>query len=130
MRHVAEKHTMVLEALYAMVGWPLYKKYGHAYDACKLCLTDQEDIFSGLEAFAPGAIDEDVKATLIQYIKSRLAPQPVKARRAAPRPHAPPRAARRYRRAGRSSLFPRRSRASTRASAPLATPRSAARTSR
>ena len=31
------------------VGWPLYRKYGHAYDACKLCLTDQEDIFADLD---------------------------------------------------------------------------------
>ena len=38
---------MVLKQLYQQVGWPLYKKYGHCYDAFKLVLTDQEDIFAG-----------------------------------------------------------------------------------
>ena len=75
MRHVAEKHTMVLEALYAMVGWPLYKKYGHCYDAFKLVLTDQEDVFSELPN-----VDPETKDTLVDYIKKRLAPQPIKVR--------------------------------------------------
>lgn len=39
MRHIAEKHGMPLEQLYQMVGWPLYKKFGHAYDAFKLAIT-------------------------------------------------------------------------------------------
>ena len=36
--HVAEQHGMKLETLYQNVGWPLYKKYGHAYDAFRLAL--------------------------------------------------------------------------------------------
>lgn len=39
MRHVAEIKNMNLEDLYKMVGWPLYRKYGHAYDAFKLAIT-------------------------------------------------------------------------------------------
>ena len=38
MRHVAALFNMKLEDLYQTVGWPLYKKYGHAYDAFKLAL--------------------------------------------------------------------------------------------
>merc|ERR1712070_74232 len=30
LRHIAERHKYYLEDLYKKVGWPLYKKYGHA----------------------------------------------------------------------------------------------------
>lgn len=39
MRHVAETLHRNLEDLYIQVGWPLYKKFGHAYDAFKLAIT-------------------------------------------------------------------------------------------
>ena len=39
LRHVAATFNKNLEHLYTVVGWPLYKKYGHAYDAFKLALT-------------------------------------------------------------------------------------------
>ena len=39
MRHVAEKLNASLEDLYAKYAWPLYKKYGHAYDAFKIAIT-------------------------------------------------------------------------------------------
>jgi translation initiation factor 2 subunit 1 len=74
LRQVAEQKGMVLKTLYQQVGWPLYKKYGHCYDAFRLVLTDQEDIFTGLE------VDKEVVATLTDYIKKRLAPQPIKVR--------------------------------------------------
>ncbi|XP_073054542.1 eukaryotic translation initiation factor 2 subunit alpha homolog isoform X2 [Primulina eburnea] len=32
MRHVAETMDIDLEELYAHVGWPLYKKFGHTFD--------------------------------------------------------------------------------------------------
>lgn len=75
LRQVAEQRGMVLKQLYQQVGWPLYKKYGHCYDAFKLVLTDQEDIFAGMDA-----VPEDLKETLRNYIKKRLAPQPIKIR--------------------------------------------------
>mmetsp|Transcript_1293 Transcript_1293/g.1751 ORF Transcript_1293/g.1751 Transcript_1293/m.1751 type:complete len:320 (+) Transcript_1293:13-972(+) len=76
MRHVAEIHKMRLDTLYQTVGWPLYRKYGHAYDAFKIALNAEEgvDPFEGLE------VDPQVKESLISYIKRRLAPQPVKIR--------------------------------------------------
>mmetsp|Transcript_17722 Transcript_17722/g.55505 ORF Transcript_17722/g.55505 Transcript_17722/m.55505 type:complete len:337 (+) Transcript_17722:78-1088(+) len=82
MRHVAEKRGEALEALYQKVGWPLYRKYGHAYDAFKLCLqggsTDgTEDVFDA--AIVPD-LDDDTKACLIDYIKKKLSPQPIKIR--------------------------------------------------
>jgi translation initiation factor 2 subunit 1 len=74
MRHVADMQQMALEDLYVSVGWPLYKKYGHAYDAFKLCLAEEVDIFEGLN------MDSVTKNALQTYIKRRLAPQPVKIR--------------------------------------------------
>ncbi|KAJ1558419.1 hypothetical protein HK096_000996, partial [Nowakowskiella sp. JEL0078] len=38
MRHVAQKLGLDLEELYNDVGWPLYKTYGHAYEAFKLAI--------------------------------------------------------------------------------------------
>jgi translation initiation factor 2 subunit 1 len=36
--NVAKTKGVTLESLYQRVGWPLYRKYGHAYDAFKLAL--------------------------------------------------------------------------------------------
>jgi translation initiation factor 2 subunit 1 len=32
MRHVAETLSIDLEEIYTTIGWPLYRKYGHAYE--------------------------------------------------------------------------------------------------
>ena len=37
-RHVAEVCHQNMEELYRNVGWPLYRKYGHAYDGFKVTL--------------------------------------------------------------------------------------------
>jgi translation initiation factor 2 subunit 1 len=39
MRHVAERSNTDLEKMMEMVAWPLYRKYGHAYEAFKLGIT-------------------------------------------------------------------------------------------
>jgi translation initiation factor 2 subunit 1 len=39
MRHVAERTNVPLEELYTSIGWPLYRKYGHAYDAFKIAIS-------------------------------------------------------------------------------------------
>ncbi|ORY01862.1 eukaryotic translation initiation factor 2 subunit alpha [Basidiobolus meristosporus CBS 931.73] len=74
MRHVAEKQNLVLEEIYQQFGWPLYKKYGHAYDAFKLAITEPETVFEGIE------IEPQVKEELLNNIKRRLTPQPIKVR--------------------------------------------------
>lgn len=38
LRHIAGVKNLDLQSLYRSIGWPLYKKYGHAYDAFKLAL--------------------------------------------------------------------------------------------
>jgi len=78
LRHVAETKGLRLEDLCQAVSWPLYRKYGHAYDAFKIALNDSDgeptDIFADLD------VAQDVKDALLTYIKRRLAPQPVKIR--------------------------------------------------
>ena len=74
LRHLADRKGLYLEELYNKIGWPLYKKYGHAYDAFKLVLADVTDPFAELEI--PDAIKDELKS----YIRRRLAPQPVKIR--------------------------------------------------
>jgi len=78
MRHVAEMKGMNLEDLYKLVGWPLYSHYKHAYDAFKVALSadSDEDIFkvAGIE------VDPPTKEMILNYVKRRLAPQPVKVR--------------------------------------------------
>ncbi|WBW71225.1 translation initiation factor eIF2 alpha subunit [Schizosaccharomyces osmophilus] len=75
MRHIAEKHNVPLETMYTSVGWPLYRRYGHAYDAFKLAISNAEHVFEGLEAPKPGIIDD-----LLGQISRRLTPQPIKIR--------------------------------------------------
>jgi len=77
LRHVAEVKGLKLETLYEKIGWPLYKKFGHAYEGFKIALNESED---GSTVFKDLDIDEDVKTAVVTYIKRRLAPQPVKIR--------------------------------------------------
>lgn len=76
LRQVAEQRKVKLETLYQTIGWPLYKKYGHAYDAFKIALAveNDEDIFEGLD------MTEELKQDITGHIKRKLAPQPVKIR--------------------------------------------------
>lgn len=75
LRHIADLKNLRLESLYQAVGWPLYRKYNHAYDAFKLILQEtQENIFEGLD------LSEDLQQAIVSYVKRKLAPQPVKIR--------------------------------------------------
>lgn len=74
MRHVAETMQRNMEDLYTQFGWPLYTKFGHAYDAFKIAISDPDAVFAGMN------IEDDVKSCLIKNIQRRLTPQPVKVR--------------------------------------------------
>jgi len=74
MRHVAETTQHPLEELYIKFGWPLYNKFGHAYDAFKLAVSDPGVVFQGIE------FDPEIKACVIKNIQRKLTPQPVKIR--------------------------------------------------
>ncbi len=45
MRHVADRLNLKLEDLYVMFGWPIYQKYGHAFDAFKMAITEPEKVY-------------------------------------------------------------------------------------
>jgi translation initiation factor 2 subunit 1 len=75
MRHLAEVTDQPLEGLYEAIGWPLYRRFGHAFDAFKIALTEPEDVFKDVTFPTP-----DTKEQLLQIIQRRLKPQPVKIR--------------------------------------------------
>ncbi|ORY82696.1 eukaryotic translation initiation factor 2 subunit alpha [Protomyces lactucae-debilis] len=75
MRNIADKHSLVLEELYQAVGWPLYKKYTHAYDAFKLAITQPDQVFQGIQFPS-----DDVRKDLLAQIARRLTPQAIKIR--------------------------------------------------
>ncbi|KAI9208598.1 eukaryotic translation initiation factor 2 alpha subunit-domain-containing protein [Polychytrium aggregatum] len=74
MRHVAEKLNISLEDLYVQIGWPLYRKYGHAYEAFKVAINEPEKIFDEFN------LEPEVRRELESNIRRRLTPQPVKIR--------------------------------------------------
>lgn len=79
LRHTAEKRKLYLQDLYERVGWPLYRKYGHAYDAFKLAL-NEDALQTADDPFDEVDVPEDLKDELKTYIRRRLAPQPIKIR--------------------------------------------------
>eukprot|EP00005_Dracoamoeba_jomungandri_P001153 CAMPEP_0174259434 /NCGR_PEP_ID=MMETSP0439-20130205/8257_1 /TAXON_ID=0 /ORGANISM="Stereomyxa ramosa, Strain Chinc5" /LENGTH=297 /DNA_ID=CAMNT_0015343321 /DNA_START=58 /DNA_END=951 /DNA_ORIENTATION=- len=76
MTHVAyqqeDEDPLSLLQLYETVGWPLYEKYGHAYEAFTRAARTGEDIFEGLD------ISQTNKKNFIKTIQHRLGSQPVK----------------------------------------------------
>jgi len=77
MRHVAETCKRELDTLYTGFGWPMYKKYGHAYEAFKRCVASDKEADALVAEFG---LDDEVKDSLIKNIRRRLTPQPVKLR--------------------------------------------------
>lgn len=65
------ENGLTLEQLYRRVGWPLYAKYGHAYDAFEKAAAGEEDIFEGI-----ADIPADIKHTLLQAIQRHPQPRP------------------------------------------------------
>ena len=89
MRHVSETTGTNLEDLYLHMGWPLYKKFGHAFEAFKHMVTDPDSILneltkpseeSGQEGVMVPAVEDGVKEALIKDIRRRMTPQPLKIR--------------------------------------------------
>nr|AFK40013.1 unknown [Lotus japonicus] len=93
MRHVAETLNIDLEELYVHIGWPLYRKYGHAFEAFKIVVTDPDSVLNLLtrevkEVGPDGqevtkvvpAVSEEVKDSLVKNIRRRMTPQPLKIR--------------------------------------------------
>eukprot|EP00299_Pterocystis_sp_00344_P017916 c896_g1_i1.p1 GENE.c896_g1_i1~~c896_g1_i1.p1 ORF type:complete len:328 (+),score=86.39 c896_g1_i1:140-985(+) len=73
-RHTAEVCKMTTQELCEKVSWPLYKKYSHAFDAFKLAVAEPDTVFAGLD------ITPKVRDELLENIRHRLMPQPIKLR--------------------------------------------------
>ncbi|XP_050209635.1 eukaryotic translation initiation factor 2 subunit alpha homolog [Mercurialis annua] len=93
MRHVAETMSADLEELYIHIGWPLYRKYGHAFEAFKIVVNDPDSVLNSLtreikEVGPDGqevtkvvpAVTEEIKEALVKNIRRRMTPQPLKIR--------------------------------------------------
>lgn len=73
-RHVAETVGVDAIDLYQRWGWPLYKKYGHAYDGFRMAVSDPDSVLEGLD------ISLREREELLRNIERRLTPQPIKLR--------------------------------------------------
>ena len=92
LRHLADQHKFYLQELYERIAWPLYRKYGHAYDAFKLALMEDESTSTSAassstslddnkdDPFRDIDVPQALKDELKMYIRRRLAPQPIKIR--------------------------------------------------
>jgi len=76
-RHVSEVQHVEMEALYRQSAWPLYGKFGHAYEAFRAAITDPDSIFT--EDLMPG-LAKEVRDCMLDNIKKRLTPTAVKIR--------------------------------------------------
>jgi len=74
MRQTAEMTHQDLESLYVQFGWPLYKKYGHAFDAFKASITEPDKVFAEFK------LSPELNEAALATVKRRLTPQPVKVR--------------------------------------------------
>lgn len=73
-RHVAETVGVDMIDLYQRWGWPLYRKYGHAYDGFRMAVNDPESVLEGLD------ISGHEREELLRNVTRRLTPQPIKLR--------------------------------------------------
>lgn len=76
LRHVAEKCGGKLEDLYQRVGWPLARKYGHAYDAFRLIVAEEKN----KELLDDYTITAAEKEELLVNIVRRMSPKEVRVR--------------------------------------------------
>jgi len=80
MRHVAETTGSDVTELYETLGWPLYRRYGHAFEAFKTMGQEPETVLAALTAEGAPAPNEAVLAALLVNIRRRMTPQPLKIR--------------------------------------------------
>ena len=47
-----------MKTLYETIGWPLSRKYGHAYDAFKIAITSPDTVFEDITGPSPVILEE------------------------------------------------------------------------
>jgi translation initiation factor 2 subunit 1 len=73
-KHVSARLKVPMQSLYQRIAWPLYKRYGHAFDAFTLAVTDPESVFKGLE------MTEAETSEIKTFIALKMTPQPLRIR--------------------------------------------------
>lgn len=79
MRHIAESAqtqqlpNSTLEELYQKIGWPLFRKFGHAYEGFKAAMSDPK-VLDEL------ALEPVLLEMVIKNVKRRMTPQAIKLR--------------------------------------------------
>lgn len=73
-RHVAETVGVDMIDLYQRWGWPMYRKYSHAYDGFRMAVNDPDAVLEGLD------ISDREREELLRNVTRRLTPQPIKLR--------------------------------------------------
>jgi len=74
-KRVSEVTHVDLDQIYTTIVWPLYKKYGHAFDGFKKFQNDNEDIFVDI-----AEISTPIREAFMQAIAQRMKPQSYKIR--------------------------------------------------
>ncbi|XP_049850501.1 uncharacterized protein LOC126322708 [Schistocerca gregaria] len=74
MKHIADTEGVRVEELYKMFGWPLYRTFGHAFDAFKMALQDPD------KAFGQHLPKGHLRTVVLKNIERRLTPRPVRIR--------------------------------------------------
>lgn len=73
-RQAATQLDVPVEEINRKAVWPLYRKYGHAYDGLKEAVENPDQAFEGTDC------PEEIVEALVKDMKLRLAPQAVKLR--------------------------------------------------
>ena len=73
-KHMSGKLKVPMLSLYTRIGWPLYKRYGHAFDAFQVAVSDPDAVFKDLD------MTDAERAELCAYLKLKMAPQPLRIR--------------------------------------------------
>ncbi|KAJ8908807.1 hypothetical protein NDN08_005511 [Rhodosorus marinus] len=74
MRHIAETVGRDLEDLYVQWGWPMYRKYGHAFDGFRLAASDADDALEGID------IPDYEREELLKNVSKKLTAHAIKFR--------------------------------------------------
>mmetsp|Transcript_1591 Transcript_1591/g.5481 ORF Transcript_1591/g.5481 Transcript_1591/m.5481 type:complete len:202 (+) Transcript_1591:685-1290(+) len=80
MLNCAQVLKIPIRECYERVGWPLYRKFGHAFDGLKLATENPDVVFDGVLDPSADLEDRKMKDTVMKVIMSRLKPKPSKVR--------------------------------------------------
>lgn len=69
MCHLAQVTDIDIELLNSTISWPLYRMYGHAFDAFKAAITDPDRVFETIDF-----PNENIQNQLLEIIQHEVLP--------------------------------------------------------